>query len=564
MQASLLRKPVAALCALSLLVLQPAAHAGDLNTEVTNMFNNLGAVGNYTAPGAFKGQTFNTFTGGNLYLRSPNKTYQLAAIQFPSAKGGCGGIDLFGGSFSHISAAEFRNMLRNITAALPGIAFQLALESVSPLLGGLTKWAKGLETWINNARVNSCETATALVSSAAEAMGYDSQRSCAKLAMQMGLEADIDAAMRRCASDSPGILASARSSADPNIRAQAPFVGNFTWKALKNIDTLDDAAREMVMSVVGALIFYPQDSNRDPDYIGPSITTVAQLLYGQSDAAGGNVNVQLLRCNNYADCDVGLAHNANAHEPLTKKVENVMRSISDSIRTRAAIPNNSVAVGFVNSTSIPVWRMLSIGNTIPGSGLSEMMIGNYREVIAADYAFTFLNQFANVALSALMKQHLLNDEAEAARDSCSARMSTSSWAGCSRSSPTCTRRSSPCRPSPPIWNASSATCAPTCRRTCSTCWATRTAAFNRRHGTVGDCCMWEIYAYHNTESLAGIFNAIAAIVASGTYLSAIAAVAFCGFVVATGGLHVPAREAGRLEVARVSSARSTACSSSPA
>jgi hypothetical protein len=54
--------------------------------------------------------------------------------------------------------------------------------------------------------------------------------------------------------------------------------------------------------------------------------------------------------------------------------------------------------------------MLSIGNTIPGSGLSEMMIGNYREVIAADYAFTFLNQFANVALSALMKQHLLNDE----------------------------------------------------------------------------------------------------------------------------------------------------------
>ena len=245
-------------------------------------------------------------------------------------------------------------------------------------------------------------------------MGYDSQRSCAKLAMQMGLEADIDAAMRRCASDSPGILASARTSADPNIRAQAPFVGNFTWKALKNIDTLDDAAREMVMSVVGALIFYPQDSNRDPDYIGPSITTVAQLLYGQSDAAGGNVNVQLLRCNNYADCDVVSRTNANAHEPLTKKVENVMRSISDSIRTRAAIPNNSVAVGFVNSTSIPVWRMLSIGNTIPGSGLSEMMIGNYREVIAADYAFTFLNQFANVALSALMKQHLLNLEQQKA------------------------------------------------------------------------------------------------------------------------------------------------------
>ena len=407
---TVLRQTLAAVLAWSLVLGAPISYAADLNGEVTNMFNNLGAIGNYTAPGAFKGQTFNTYTGGNLYLRSPNKTYQLAAVQFPSAKGGCGGIDLFGGSFSHISASEFRNMLRNITAALPGIAFQLALEAVSPLLGGLTKWAKGLETWINNARVNSCETATALVASAAEATGYNSQRACAKLAMQMGLETDIDAAMRRCASDSTSILASARSSADPNIAAQAPFVGNFTWKALKNIDTLDDQAREMVMSVVGALIFPPEGGNRDPDYIGPSITTVAQLLYGQSDAGGGNVNVQLLRCNNFTDCDVVSRTNTNVHEPLTKKVEDLMRLISTNIQTRTAIPNNSLAVGFVNSTSIPVWRMLSIGNTIPGSGLSEMMIGNYREVIAADYAFTFLNQFANVALSALMKQHLLTPE----------------------------------------------------------------------------------------------------------------------------------------------------------
>lgn len=44
--------------------------------------------------------------------------------------------------------------------------------------------------------------------------------------------------------------------------------------------------------------------------------------------------------------------------------------------------------------------------------------------------------------------------------------------------------------------------------------------------------MWEIFAYHNTEALSGIFNAIAAIMASSTYLSAIAAVAFCGFVAA--------------------------------
>ena len=44
--------------------------------------------------------------------------------------------------------------------------------------------------------------------------------------------------------------------------------------------------------------------------------------------------------------------------------------------------------------------------------------------------------------------------------------------------------------------------------------------------------MWEIYAYQNSDSLFGIFNAAAAIHASNDYMAAVAAVAFCGFVAA--------------------------------
>lgn len=44
--------------------------------------------------------------------------------------------------------------------------------------------------------------------------------------------------------------------------------------------------------------------------------------------------------------------------------------------------------------------------------------------------------------------------------------------------------------------------------------------------------MWEIYGYQNADSLAGVFNAAAAIHASDHYASAVAAVAFCGFVAA--------------------------------
>jgi len=44
--------------------------------------------------------------------------------------------------------------------------------------------------------------------------------------------------------------------------------------------------------------------------------------------------------------------------------------------------------------------------------------------------------------------------------------------------------------------------------------------------------MWEIYAYQNSDSLFGVFNAAAAIHASNDYRAAVAAVAFCGFVAA--------------------------------
>lgn len=402
------RRAIATAMAAALVVSPVTLRAGDLNAEVNNMFNSLGTIGNYTAPGAFRGQTFNTYTGGSLFMRAPNKVYQLAAIQFPSAKAGCGGIDVFGGSFSHISAAEFKNMLRNITAALPGIAFQLALESVSPLLGGLTKWAKGLETWINNARINSCETAKAIVSTAAEAAGFGSQEACSDLAIEMGLESDRDAARRRCATDRTSILASARSSGDAYVRNKAPFVGNLTWKALQRTGTyLDDQERELIMSIVGTVIFYPEDAARDPEPIAPTITSISQLLYGQAPGAGTDVTQHLLRCNDYTNCDGVTLNTAYTHTPFTARVETMMRSIADKIATRTAIPNNSAEVGFVNQTTEPVYKMLSIGATIPGSGLADSLIGQYRDVIAADYAYVFLERNLRLGMAALDKDYTL-------------------------------------------------------------------------------------------------------------------------------------------------------------
>src|SRR5436309_603478 len=261
--------------------------AGDLQSEVDSMFNNLGAIGNYTAPGAFRGQTYNTYTGGSIFLRSSNKVYQLATIQFPYVKAGCGGIDVFGGSFSHLSAAEFKNMLKSITAALPGVAFQLALSAVTPLLGQKAEWAKSLETFITNARINTCETATALVRGAANQVGFDAFSSCVRIAIELGLEPDEDGARRRCRSSQDATLAAGAASGNADARAMVPFTGNLTWQALKRVNSIDDSERELILSMVGTVVYYPTSQNRDPDVVGPTLTSITQLLYGNADAGRG-------------------------------------------------------------------------------------------------------------------------------------------------------------------------------------------------------------------------------------------------------------------------------------
>jgi len=397
----------AALAAGGLYVAPWAAMAGDLNEEVNKMFNDLGMAGNYNAPGAFRGQVYNTLSGGSLMIRTPNKTYQLLSINYPTAKAGCGGIDLYGGAFSFISAAEFKNMLKNITSALPGVAFQLALETVSPMLGGITKWTKNLETLVNNANINSCNTAKSLVSSAAEATGFSSTKACEDLAVSLGLESDYAAAAVRCKTDKTSILDNARKSSDPLVRNKAPFVGNLTWQALRLAgNNLDDKEREMIMSMVGTVIFYGE--GRDPNPVAPTFTSISQLLYGQSDAGNGKVYQPMLQCNNYASCDEVSINPNYMHVPFTAKVERLMRSISDKIQYRQPLANDSPEVGFVNQTSEPVYRLLSVGASLPAAGANDDLITKYRDIVAADYAYVFLEKNLRLGMNALDKDYYLD------------------------------------------------------------------------------------------------------------------------------------------------------------
>ena len=78
----------------------------NVNSDMNNFFNKLGFEGNATDARAWQGQAAGYATGGNLFIRNQVKQLQIASFTPPSLNAGCGGIDAYLGSFSHINGEQ--------------------------------------------------------------------------------------------------------------------------------------------------------------------------------------------------------------------------------------------------------------------------------------------------------------------------------------------------------------------------------------------------------------------------------------------------------------------------
>ena len=75
--------------------LQAPGIAADLMT----FFKSAGMASNVTSPGSYKDQTGGYYTGGSVMARTGARNAQLATVQMPGFRAGCGGIDAWSGGF---------------------------------------------------------------------------------------------------------------------------------------------------------------------------------------------------------------------------------------------------------------------------------------------------------------------------------------------------------------------------------------------------------------------------------------------------------------------------------
>ena len=144
---------------LALFLATPAR--ADVLSEMENFWR--GAAVNTTGPTAFDGQASGHWTLGNLYLRAPVRSESIATVSLPSYRAGCGGIDAFAGAFSFIDSDQMIAFARAVAQNAAGFAFELALETISPVIAETMSKLRALAQWVNNQNLDSCETAQALV-----------------------------------------------------------------------------------------------------------------------------------------------------------------------------------------------------------------------------------------------------------------------------------------------------------------------------------------------------------------------------------------------------------------
>lgn len=100
-----------------------------------------------------------TLTGGYAEVRTPLSGMNVISFSPPDISAGCGGINLYMGSFHFINGQEFLALLRTIGQEALGYAFQLAIDAMCHQCGALLSSIEKTIQDMNNALHNTCQLA---------------------------------------------------------------------------------------------------------------------------------------------------------------------------------------------------------------------------------------------------------------------------------------------------------------------------------------------------------------------------------------------------------------------
>lgn len=414
------------------LVGSPLLAQADINSDMADMFNNMGANTSYTQSGAYYSQSSGMYTGGGVSARWGNKTITPFEIQLPSVTSGCGGIDFFSGAFSFANKEQFVQFVRNLGNNAAGVAFDIALDALDPLVGGAISKIRALVNNVNNFNMNSCQIARQTLYGAYGRMITSGQKECEAKLVERGKASDGAEAAWMC--KQPGeivkekwqsltdALASQSGGQPATIKAPVEFTGgNVTLMALNKFNISDEEKR-WLLSMLGSMVAPAPDKSKPDEppkiqYIPPTISKVDDIVnFVGVNSTNRTVKIALLKCYEPASPGTISFNEIKAtqckpedvnYTSLKAMIQANVTNLKTSIANGTSIPNSDSVIRLIENSQLPILKLAIMDVANKGSGtLSDVAI----DAITYQIATKYLNGLLMYGEEALGKYVTQSDE----------------------------------------------------------------------------------------------------------------------------------------------------------
>ena len=383
-------KKLAALFLSTAITMTPTVGHADIASDLRDFWENSGGGVNVSKPTFYDGQRAGFATLGSVQVRTRTRQTNLAHIQLPSVRAGCGGIDIFGGSFSFISQEELIKLMEAIMQNASGFAFELALESMSPAVQETVAKLRDLVQQVNSMNINSCETGQLIASSLWPKIESASSHICATIGSYQGIFADRVASKHGCARNNG--QKQTLDNANAELKDQVPVDINYAWEAIKKNAFLnsDRSLAEFFMSLTGTIITRAAASDSE----GPQQDSKAPLAITdkmvQVLVEGGAAKIYTCdegdKCLNVTLSDVTVPVSAS----LLEKTSTTIQSVHDILKADNGTALPADAEALLGMTSIPVLKLLITGMSYKYIFV-ESEIDAMAEIVAVDLAMLYID-----------------------------------------------------------------------------------------------------------------------------------------------------------------------------
>ena len=368
-----------------------------LNDDLEGYFKGLGFSSNVTSPQAYHGQQAGFYTGGSIFMRNATSDLQVMQVQMPNYRSGCSGIDIFAGGFSFVDSEKLTEMSQKVMNSAGSYAFTLALETATPALANVLSKIQGLANTINQANINSCETAESLVGGMWPKTLEVQHQVCQDIGNSKNLFADWAQAKQKCGMGGGFSDTMNKARNDPQYKNRVFDSGNVTWKALKKNPLLstDNETAEFLMSLTGTIII---SKNGATDDAPVTYSPLPSLM----DTNKNNLIKALLETGTVTayHCDTfdedGCLHprpdgkiNINADKAFGNRIKALLEDMVQKIIDDKAISPEEI--GLLQSTSLPIYKMLNVQVAF-AKDKDFLQIPSFSEAIATDILYQYLEQ----------------------------------------------------------------------------------------------------------------------------------------------------------------------------